>query len=264
MNQREKDFIAEKELGKYLDRYFYSKFTNGWIVENMYSKDNQLRGCDVFMESKDESKSRIIIDEKSQLHYLEKPLETFAFEIAWKEKDDYRDGWFINNRLKTDAYLIIWPHANGKFPKQELDKIKVENFKDVEAAYIDKEDIISYINNCGFNVFLLSRYAYLLYQIEQTGEIHNEGKFMASFKTNDGKNYWYFKTKEGDKLPFWLCYSPSYNEKPVNLIISKEKLINLSKWYGVINPDKITSKKGSSKDIIHNIKSKNMMLDQKH
>ena len=74
------DLTAEKEVSKFLDKYFYRTV----MVKDFHrytSKDEQLKGKDVkftFAKFKE-----IIVDEKSQGHYVNKDLPTFAFEIQY-------------------------------------------------------------------------------------------------------------------------------------------------------------------------------------
>src|SRR5699024_4877331 len=56
-----------------------------------------------------------IVDEKAQLNYLNRPLETFAFEIIYKRQNNKNiltQGWFINDDLKTTHYLLVYPHSD--------------------------------------------------------------------------------------------------------------------------------------------------------
>ena len=131
--QVRKDRHAEEEFGRFLQKYLYPSFSGDFVVERIGDKHDQMLGYDVLINYGDGH--HVVIDEKSQLHYINNPLPTFAFEIMYSRNETLWDGWFISNKIKTDAYLLSYPSAAKNVSRWELDKIQMEDFSRAEVIY---------------------------------------------------------------------------------------------------------------------------------
>ena len=108
-SERTVDTRAEKIIGQFLDKYLYSRIraSTGVIFERIQDRKRQLDGIDVIVSETDKN---ICIDEKVQCDYINKNLPTNCFEISFLNSfSEEREGWFVNDDLKTTHYLIVWP-----------------------------------------------------------------------------------------------------------------------------------------------------------
>ena len=113
MSRREQDTNAEREVSKFLDKYFYNEHVDNFI--RFDDINHQFRGIDVkfsINELKD-----TIVDEKAQIDYVNKHLPTFAFEIDFIDAgNNYRKGWFLDDSKQTQFYLLIWITSKKPYP----------------------------------------------------------------------------------------------------------------------------------------------------
>lgn len=201
MSRREIDSRGEKALGVFLDTYFYSKTQERRILEyarRIYSKEMQKKGINLLLGDKCK------IDEKAQLYYINKPLKSFAFEIDYYEEssDGIVDGWFINKNNETNDYLLIWIHEART---THINRLVAEDFLKVEANLIEKEHIKEYIRRFGLSDAELKQKAI---------EMRNKKIKRVDIDSNCHLTYSYNK---GD-----------YSEIPINLVINKQALDELS------------------------------------
>lgn len=88
---RKSDSIAEQALGAFLDEHFYEtlhKRDAGFEYERVHDRKRQLKGMDVIVNYHG---NRIVIDEKSALHWINRNLRTFSFELS-SLQSGHRDG----------------------------------------------------------------------------------------------------------------------------------------------------------------------------
>ena len=113
MTQFDEDLSRETEVIQNLQPVFQS-FFNGYTVKT--NKTDQKRGVDVVAEYNSE---QINIDVKSQLDYLNDPLETFVLEIFSETNTESNNvGWFINKNLDTHYYMFT------RFPR--VDQFEID------------------------------------------------------------------------------------------------------------------------------------------
>ena len=220
---RIQDHRAEQELTKYLDINIYPTITKYYRkVYNNYNvvgvrvtnKDDQIHGIDYkFVISNNETTFNICIDEKSQLYYMKNPLQTFAFEINSLQRGFTSPGWLFDNSLLTDIYMLIYPKSNSP-----ISSISFNDFHDVECYLIRKNDLINYLNRRGFSHDLC---------LKMATDIRNN---QANYIKDDGSRYKYsiddsYHTTISD---IYFTYSYHLLEHPINLIINKKDLIDMS------------------------------------
>ena len=229
---RQQDMRAEAELGKFMDENFYSRLKgkNGTPLkfERVVNVNTQKKGVDVIISSPDRS---MLIDEKASFYYSNLMIPTFAFEIDSIQKghDKPIAGWFINDELLTQYYMLIWPNVkcekekNGdKWIRKNLNMIKKEDFTIVEAMLIDKSDIRQKLDEEGFSKEYLIEYAKLI----RKGAVLNE-KEKDPFKN----------TERSLAKSIKVIYSGQLAEKPINLVIAKSLLKKVAKGIYLISSD---------------------------
>ena len=87
MSHRKRDSHVEKQVGDFLDCYFYPKIVKDFI--RYTDKDNQLIGMDVCFSI--DNYKKLIVDEKAASHYINQDIPTFALiedEIDFKKFDN--------------------------------------------------------------------------------------------------------------------------------------------------------------------------------
>lgn len=204
MSNRVSDTRGEKALGIFLDKYFYpflQKKIELTDYKRIFSAEQQKSGIDVeLINASGNSKN---LDEKAQLHYINSPKETFAFEISYysTEKNDYLDGWFVNDSNKTDFYLLIWIE---RARTAELNRIVAEDFEQLSVLLVSKRKIKSFIEKLGFSSLRLKAEAAELRE-NQDNNIKNCSEDIFIYKS-----------------------VIEYDEKPINLIVPRVVLEELA------------------------------------
>lgn len=201
-SHRKRDSEVEKEISRFLDETVYPKI--GAEVERLTDQYNQLRGIDLLFTYKDIFKAKV--DEKALTHYINKDLPTFAFELSSVQGDVTREGWFTNEKLETDFYMLIWLWAN-----EEWD-LKRENITKVQLYLVNKQDLLDYLESNGLSILDLRRKA-------------NEIRLNAVDGPLEKESY----------KDFYFYLSKNLSEEPVNIVFRKELLARLA-TYKFIGP----------------------------
>ena len=212
------DLKNEDVMATFMRLNYYEKLLNddGSSIEyqRITEKKAQEAGVDVEFT---QNGLKYIVDEKAQMDYIynDKPLPTFALEIIGVRGSA---GWFVKQGLKTQYYMFIWPHANGK--PLTLDGIEYALY-----ALVEKRRLQKMIEDKYGTWDRLLEYARKL----MIGELGYE---------KDNKVY--YKGAPFDKHGY-LVYtqSPTLNqagkvEKPVNLVISRSWLESIAVSYGTV------------------------------
>lgn len=212
MSRRNIDSRGEKALGVFLDTYFYSEAQKNRIFEyvnRIYAKELQKKGVDIVIEEKKK------IDEKAQLYYINRPVESFAFEIDYydEKSDGIVDGWFVSEKNETDEYLLMWIN---KARTNHVNRLVAEDFEEVEADLINKQHIKAYIAKLGATDSFLKQKA-----------IEMRDKKMRRYDICDSCHITYSFDKG------------NYSEKPINIVIDKKILDELSEQRYLISKEKV-------------------------
>ena len=107
-NQFESDIREEAKLGAYLDTLYptIKALNNKFIFSRKSDLENQFLGTDLILT--DKKTGRLIsVDEKAQLHYKNKSLNTFTFEISYLKYGAWKKGWFYDDLKVTETYFLI-------------------------------------------------------------------------------------------------------------------------------------------------------------
>jgi hypothetical protein len=193
MTFRQRDSVVEKEIAKFMDEKYYSTVVSEFI--RFDDKENQLKGKDVSFTL--EGLGNIIVDEKAQTHYINKNLPTFAFELSFlRQTGEWTLGWLFDKEKENDYFMLIWP-----FAKKEWDLTK-EDITKLDCILINKQKVIELLEKEGFTKEKI--------MIEEE-KIRREN---ISGKIGEG-NIYFFHTER-------------LSEKPINVIIRKQKLIEIA------------------------------------
>lgn len=216
MSNRISDTRGEKALAIFLDTYFYpallketKRFSD---IKRIYNVAEQKLGIDVLIYDQD-AKS-LTVDEKAQLHYINNPKDTFAFEVSFLQEDtgDVVDGWFVSRSNLTKCYMLVWL---DKARTDKLNRIVAEDFEEVTIYFIVKEKIKSYLLELGLSTEALKEKASDMRQ--------NNVKLIQISKDA------------------FLYHSEKYKESPINVVINRDVL--KTKAYGIYH----VTKEGLSK-----------------
>jgi len=101
-SKREEDSRNERELQPYLDAVYREL---GIDFRRVESKQLQIQGVDVVICH---GGVEYAIDEKSQTHWINKRLKTFAFELEFKgSHGKVREGWLFDAEKVTSHYFLL-------------------------------------------------------------------------------------------------------------------------------------------------------------
>lgn len=198
---------AERELAKFLDRYFYT--------DRMFSKVKrnddevaQMEGSDIVVSIPDLEIQDAIVDEKAAIYYINKDLKTFVLELSFIDCSlQHRQGWFVNPDLTTEYYLMQWIKADVADPVM----VNEQDVTEIECVLVSRRKLFDYFRDYG-------------YDVERLNEI--------SRKIRRDKSY---RAPRAERFRF-LC-SGSLAEKPVNVLLDKDVYIRLSELHCLVRPD---------------------------
>ena len=202
VSRRAADMSAESELAEFLDENLYShllgegKFLS---IERMAEKEQQLQGIDVIAKTQS---SVAYIDEKAQLYYINKDIPTFAFELQFLKGGRVIEGWFLNDELKTNHYLLIWPFASVT----DVKELKKEDFTKLDALMISKAKLRRELASLGLDKGILAQRASQLRRTRTYGKITTGIQGVYYFASDPSK----------------------YAEAPINIVVSKARLVSLA------------------------------------
>lgn len=193
-------------LNTYLDN-FYKKM--GWDFERVFDETRQLQGIDVIFRSNKNSDSKILIDEKAATKFLNKKLDTFSFEL-YSENNRNKIGWLLNPNIRTTHYAIIYPRSKNN---------DISKLDSLEWILIDKKKIIDLINS----IPNINKYIKEVYKDSYENKATGRNQIIIRL---------YKKTNRNSPLVLKLVWSKNIlPEKPLNILIPKYKLIEMSDKY---------------------------------
>ena len=227
MSRRIEDMQAEQTLTKVMDIWVWSRLKEIGNISTYIRETNkakQINGTDVWLHTK--NKTKISVDEKAQLYYINQNLPTFAFELGFiGQTGNVKDGWFINDKLDTKMYMLIYPYAKTT----EIEKLEYSSFTKLECILISKLAIWRELCNVGLTKNIL---------IEETKKMREKGEIGRKFFPNI--DWCYLNMSNPEK----------YSETPINLVIKKDKLIEIANQIFIATPDKLFLGKGQEKGTV--------------
>ena len=221
---RYNDMKAEEQLAEFMDKYFYSRLhdqnSQSVIYERKHDKEGQLKGVDVELKINEKT---IYIDEKASLYYSNTMLPTFAFEIDSIQKYHEKPvlGWFLNDELITEYYMLIWPNvkcrqSGNTWVRKDIRELQVSDFTIVEAMLIDKKQLTIELGKMGCERTWLLEYAKRLRE-----------------KMVGREEYVTEPINENVKI----TYTGTLAEKPINAVVRKSFLKSIAKAIYLISED---------------------------
>ena len=189
-----RDLKKEQLLGIYLDE-LYNKI--GLSLTRVTDLNSQLKGIDLVYTHHGND---VFIDEKAQLDYLNNDLPTFTFELSYLKNDVKKIGWFLDDTKSTTHYFLITGiYANSK---SNLSK----GIKKCKITSVNRKKLNEYLASIGLSNKKLITY----------------DKDIRASNTKKNKTY---ITELDNRNQGCLYYSPQLSEKPINLQLRLEFLI---------------------------------------
>jgi hypothetical protein len=196
MTLRKQDSLAEIAVSQFLDQFLYPKYVRN--QKRYFDLETQLKGVDVTFDFGEQT--RLLVDEKAAAHFVNKNIPTFAFEVDFIGRDGgLKEGWLFDEEKKTQYYLLSWIQA------ARTKGFLCGDISQVEVLLIDRHAIIG----------LLKRYKV---DKNRAKEISHE----LRIKNQVGPSY------KDSTSPFYFYFTGHLSERPINIVIRKNALINLS------------------------------------
>ena len=202
---RKGDEFGERLCHKFISDNFYGG-VNGYVEGN--DVEGQYSGIDCEFEYKG---FHYICDEKSAIRYVNRPLGTFCFELSFIDRGRMlHDGWFLDNGKKSNSYILLYIDRGKKNFITDIGDIL-----SAEIILVKKDRIVNYLKGIGWSIRKL--------------RIKND-------RIRNGKGF----EDMGNirKYGVKFSYSDGLAEKPINILISREKLREISEYSKKINVNK--------------------------
>ncbi len=205
MTLRKEDSKSEKVISEYLDHYFYPNYFPNY--RRVVEKETQLLGIDTLVTFDDGSIKKF--DEKSAIHYINKDLPTFAFELDFRLFDGTLvEGWFFDKNKQTEYYLLSW------IKSEKTKDFSVSDITNLEIILIERKKLISE-----------------LHKLRITEEKIKEIGAKIRSSNSVGVNY------KIESNPCYFYLTQHLSENPLNLIIKKKFLSTHSLLHLNITPN---------------------------
>ncbi len=200
---RRTDTAVEAELAKFLDEHFYPRYVTNFHRHS--DLDAQFRGIDVHFDLG--GKTMLPVDEKAQVHYINKGLPTFAFEMNFiNARRALQEGWLFDETKETQYYALMW--------------IRAKKNKDIVAADITEVEVL-----------LVERRKLLVLLAGHGCDKHRAQLTAARIRLEGIPG----KYEEGEK-PFYCVYTTQLAEQPINIVVKKEVLVEMALGHWVVRP----------------------------
>lgn len=198
---RKYDETAEGIVCKFLDDKFYNRVE---LFDRKNDINNQVDGIDTTFEFKGTS---FLCDEKAAIRYVNKKLNTFAFELSFINKAGNRqEGWFLDNNKRTNSYLLCYIN------RAQYDSISsVEDILEAEVILVTRDKLIKFLDAKGWSKKLI--------KLKCDRIIHKEDRKFGDIYIDGVK----------------FSYSDHLYEQPVNILISRYNLRKISEFNVVIH-----------------------------
>ena len=191
---RKEDEKCADIVSSYLEDTFYSEVED---FKRINEKEMQFKGIDVIFNI---NNVKYVCDEKAAIRYVNKPLNTFAMELSFIDRSNMlHEGWLLDTSKVNNSFLFVWiDRATKNILESKEDLIELE------YCLIKKEAILDYLSELGWS----------------QEKLLQKSTFIRENKFENLGNI----TKNGCKF----SYSPKLFEKPVNILISRDKLREIS------------------------------------
>lgn len=191
---RDGDERGEKIVSEFLDKHFYTE------CEDFHRNDDkiqQIKGVDTTFVK---NGFQYVCDEKAALKYVNKNLQTFSMELSFfNAANNLSIGWLLDSKKINNSFLLCWIDNAIKDDLTSSDDIVM-----MEVALVKRNKIIDYLSSIGWTLDKLFTKCKKIRNnpYEECGNFYkNEVKFSKSFQLR---------------------------ERPINLLIKRSKLIEIS------------------------------------
>lgn len=201
------DLNQETILSKYLDGVYHGK---KFDFERIADLNKQHLGIDLIMVIES---NQYLIDEKAQLHYINKDLPTFTFELSYLKRGQLKEGWLFDDKKQTQYYFLI----TGIFLKNGKNKLATpDDIAKVKITSVNRHKLIKHLASINLNKEKLFQYDADLRAQKSYGKNH-----ISELNSNS----------EG-----LIYFTKHLNEKPLNLQLRLNYLIenNLAKKFNYV------------------------------
>ena len=205
MQRRKTDEYRTRTIEKFMDKVYRK---NGLLMQRVTDRKQQRQGVDIIHRIDGE---KHYIDEKYAIHYYDKDLRTFSFELY--SKNNYnQQGWFTSPSIITTDYCLLWFRAT-------------EDFKTIESydlCYIPKAKIMEFAKKSGL-------YDGIVEDFLDYWENHKpvKEKWRFSMRGSGAGQRRYMKLNNGCQL----VQSIGLQEQPINIIIPRNELYKLATYH---------------------------------
>ena len=104
---RANDMRVEREIARFLDSHVYNKESLFLNPRRTDTLDWQFKGCDIIVDVPSLGLQNVIVDEKTQGHYLLRPLPTFALELSFLNKNNELMGRVVHRQVQGNTVLYV-------------------------------------------------------------------------------------------------------------------------------------------------------------
>ncbi|MGF1557678.1 MAG: hypothetical protein ACFCUL_01135 [Flavobacteriaceae bacterium] len=159
MSKFKEDLRKEEVLGVFLDK-IYKKLNIA--LTRVSDSAMQRQGIDLIYSHADET---VHIDEKAQLHYLNRDLPTFTFELSYTKGTLPRQGWLFDPDKKTDYYFLV----TGILAKNK-ELTHASNITGCKITAVNRYKLINHLKTLGLTPEKLAFYDSELRENRQFGQ----------------------------------------------------------------------------------------------
>ena len=142
---RNEDTRLEGIVNEFLDKYYLSQFDKAEWVK---SRDVQVKGVDIILTSEKLGLDNVNVDIKSAVKYSDRYLATYSLELSFIGRGyKERTGWFINDELYTEYYLLLYPRSE----KHYTDIQTVDDIDYIDYYLVKKDDLKKFFASRGYD-----------------------------------------------------------------------------------------------------------------
>lgn len=244
MSNWKKDKEFEKEVMEYLTKkthilsdircYHIFSFNEEDKKNECIDNQMQLKGVDfLYSPLKEDGKEKQGYCDVKSICCTK--LDTFCFELQGKE-DTNQIGWFLNDELLTDSYLLTYHNIYGGKNDYKTDKYNFnkDTVKETEAYWIKKKTLRRELEKR-----MKISWDDVIKTIKEDAKSRKQDRSLTYYLKKDGSlefitSYKHSKNKKEGKAPiFYFSYSVTLTERPINVVVSRDflSLIATKYWH---------------------------------
>lgn len=248
-NQFGSDLSGEKAVQK----FFYKHSLGLPVFENLQKSsvdadyggvDFTLVNPDIFGDSQvHQGDFKVALDYRK--YGEERSLRTFAFEILGVDGKIPSDGWLFGEKYQADFYCVQWIWMNSKEKKKPWVKFDEDDIERLEYCIVSKQKILEIADKFNINKSTFHACIKRMKEFSEGPYTREGGEYIKLSEgsdsvrlllRNDEKATILNLVPNGDSFSTpRLHLSKKKGERPINLLIGKEYLIENSLAHGVFD-----------------------------